>query len=162
MSKFCTWQLLQDHFLSRPHCVANCIKIKPYSNFLFKTIHFVYFPFKTITFSLFPAQWHQDLDENTNTCFHKIKSQLQKALLRPLRYYGRSKPVTLQCDASLKGLGGLHHPVMNSPLLLQASPSWTLSPIMPTSREKTWPSYIVSEKIPHIPVWKDIHHGDGP
>ena len=42
-------------------------------------------------------------DENTNTC-QKIKSQLQKAL-RPLRYYDWSKPVTLQCDASLKGLG---------------------------------------------------------
>ena len=44
-------------------------------------------------------------DENTNMCFQKIKSQLQKALLRPLRYYDWSKPVTLQCDASLKGLG---------------------------------------------------------
>ena len=44
-------------------------------------------------------------DENTNTCFQKIKSQLQKALLRPLRYYDQSKPVTLQCDASLKGIG---------------------------------------------------------
>ena len=44
-------------------------------------------------------------DENTNTCFQKIKSQLQKALLRPLRFYDQTKPVTLQCDASLKGLG---------------------------------------------------------
>ena len=44
-------------------------------------------------------------DENSNTCFHKIKTLLQKALLRPLRYYDQSKSVTLQCDASLKGLG---------------------------------------------------------
>ena len=44
-------------------------------------------------------------DENTNTCFQKIKSQLRKALLRPLRYYDWTKLVTLQCDASLKGLG---------------------------------------------------------
>ena len=44
-------------------------------------------------------------DENFNTCFQKIKTLLQKALLRPLRYYDWSKPVTLQCDASLKGLG---------------------------------------------------------
>ena len=43
-------------------------------------------------------------DKNTNTCFQKINSQLQKALLRPLRYYDWTKPVTLQCDASLKGL----------------------------------------------------------
>ena len=62
-------------------------------------------------------------DENTNMCFQKIKSQLQKTLLRPLRYYDQSKPVTLQCDAS-------HH--------------------------------IWLREIPHIPVRKDIHHGDGP
>ena len=44
-------------------------------------------------------------DENSNICFWKIKTLLQKALLRPLRYYDQSKLVTLQCDASLKGLG---------------------------------------------------------
>ena len=44
-------------------------------------------------------------DENSNTCFQKIKTLLQKAPLRPLRYYDWSKLVTLQCDASLKGLG---------------------------------------------------------
>ena len=43
-------------------------------------------------------------DENSNTSFQKIKSLLQKALLKPPRYYDRNKPVTLQCDASLKGL----------------------------------------------------------
>ena len=44
-------------------------------------------------------------DQNSNTSFQKIKSLLQKALLKPLRYYNRNKPVTLQCDASFKGLG---------------------------------------------------------
>ena len=44
-------------------------------------------------------------DENSNTSFQKIKSLLEKALLKPLRYYDRNKPITLQCDASLKGLG---------------------------------------------------------
>ena len=43
-------------------------------------------------------------DENSNTSFQKIKSLLEKALLKPLGYYDRNKPVTLQCDASLKGL----------------------------------------------------------
>ena len=43
-------------------------------------------------------------DENSNTIFQKIISLLQKALLKPLRYYNRNKPVTIQCDASLKGL----------------------------------------------------------
>ena len=44
-------------------------------------------------------------DENSKTCFQKIKTLLQKALLRSLRYHDQSKLVTLQCDASLKGLG---------------------------------------------------------
>ena len=44
-------------------------------------------------------------DENLNTSFQKTKSLLEKALLKPLRYYNRNKPITLQCDASLKGLG---------------------------------------------------------
>ena len=44
-------------------------------------------------------------DKNMNTCFQRIKSQLWKALLRPLRYYDWTKLVTLQCNASLKGLG---------------------------------------------------------
>ena len=43
-------------------------------------------------------------DENSNTSFQQIKSLLQKALLKPLKYNNRNKPVTLQCDASLKGL----------------------------------------------------------
>ena len=43
-------------------------------------------------------------DENSNTSFQKIKSLLEKALLKPLRYYNRNKPVTLQCDSSLEGL----------------------------------------------------------
>ena len=44
-------------------------------------------------------------EDNCNTCFQKIKTLLQKALLRLLRYYDQSKLVTIQCDASLKGLG---------------------------------------------------------
>ena len=88
-------------------------------------------------------------DENTNTCFQKIKSQLQKALLRPLRYYDQTKPVTLQCDASLKGLGKPASSRMDSPLLLQASPSWTLRPAMPTLRENSWPLYMVVKNSIH-------------
>ena len=52
-------------------------------------------------------------DENT-TCFQKIKSQLQKALLRPLRYYDQSKLVTLQCDASLKAIAFVSKSLMDT------------------------------------------------
>ena len=44
-------------------------------------------------------------DQNVNNSFQKIKGLLENSLLKPLRYYNRNKPVTLQCDASLKGLG---------------------------------------------------------
>ena len=62
-------------------------------------------------------------DENTNTCFQKIKSQLQRALLRPLRYYDWTKLVTLQCDASLKGLGACI--IQDGQLIVFASKSLT-------------------------------------
>ena len=44
-------------------------------------------------------------DQNANDSFQKIKGLLKNSLLKPLKYYDRNKLVTLQCDASLKGLG---------------------------------------------------------
>ena len=44
-------------------------------------------------------------DQNANDSFQRIKGLLEKSLLEPLWYYDRNKPVILQCDASLKGLG---------------------------------------------------------
>ena len=44
-------------------------------------------------------------DQNANDSFQRIKGLLENTLLKPLKYYNRNKPVTLQCDASLKGLG---------------------------------------------------------
>ena len=44
-------------------------------------------------------------DQNVNDSFQRIKGLLQNLLLKPLRYYDRNKPVIMQCDASLKGLG---------------------------------------------------------
>ena len=39
-----------------------------------------------------------------NDSFQKIKGLLENSLLKLLKYYDRNKPVTLQCDTSLKGL----------------------------------------------------------
>ena len=44
-------------------------------------------------------------DQNANDSFQRIKGLLENSLLKPLKYYDRNKPVILQCDASLKGLG---------------------------------------------------------
>ena len=40
-----------------------------------------------------------------NTSFQKIKDLIAKSATKPLRYYDRRKPVTVQADASERGLG---------------------------------------------------------
>ena len=44
-------------------------------------------------------------DEVANTSFQKIKDLIAKSATKPLRYYDRRKPVTVQADASQRGLG---------------------------------------------------------
>ena len=88
-------------------------------------------------------------DENTNTCFQKIKSQLQKALLRPLRYYDWTKLVTLPCDASLKGLGACIIQDGQPIAFCKQVPHGHLRPTMPTLRENSWPLYMVVKNSIH-------------
>ena len=40
-----------------------------------------------------------------NASFQKIKDLIAKSATKPLRYYDRRKPVTVQADASQRGLG---------------------------------------------------------
>ncbi|MCG8626417.1 MAG: RNA-directed DNA polymerase, partial [Proteobacteria bacterium] len=44
-------------------------------------------------------------DANSNTSFQKIKDLIAKTASQPLRYYDQTKPVTVQADASQRGLG---------------------------------------------------------
>ena len=44
-------------------------------------------------------------DEMANSSFQKIKDLIAKSTTKPLRYYDRRKPVTVQVDASQRGLG---------------------------------------------------------
>ena len=44
-------------------------------------------------------------DEMTNASFKKIEDLIAKSATKPLRYYDRRKPVTVQADASQRGLG---------------------------------------------------------
>ena len=44
-------------------------------------------------------------DEMANASFQKIKDLIAKSANKPLRYYDRRKPVTVQADASQRGLG---------------------------------------------------------
>ena len=99
-------------------------------------------------------------DKNMNTCFQKIKSQLQKALLRPLRYYDQTKPVTLQCDASLKGLGACI--IQDRQPIVFASKSLMDTETCYANIKRALSDCLWLWKIPHVPVWEDIHHGNRP
>ena len=44
-------------------------------------------------------------DEMANASFQKIKDLIAKTATQPLRYYDQTKPVTVQADASQRGLG---------------------------------------------------------
>ena len=44
-------------------------------------------------------------DEMANSSFQKIKDLIAKSAAQPLRYYDRTKPMTVQGDASQRGLG---------------------------------------------------------
>ena len=44
-------------------------------------------------------------DEMANSSFQKIKDLIAKSATKPLRYYDQRKPVTVQADASQRGLG---------------------------------------------------------
>ena len=44
-------------------------------------------------------------DEVANASFQKIKDFITKSATKPLRYYDQRKPVTVQVDASQRGLG---------------------------------------------------------
>ena len=44
-------------------------------------------------------------DEMAKSSFQKIQDLIAKSASKPLRYYDRTKPVTVQADASQRGLG---------------------------------------------------------
>ena len=48
-------------------------------------------------------------DDQQTRSFQQVKTLIAKANTTPLRYYDRNLPVTVQADASLRGLGSLPH-----------------------------------------------------
>ena len=68
-------------------------------------------------------------DEQQTRSFHQIKTLIAKANNTPLRYYDRNLPVTVQADASLRGLGARRFSntkerINRSPLPARASRMW--------------------------------------
>ena len=83
-----------------------------------------------------------------HTSFQKIKSLLEKALLKPLRYYNRNKPVTLQCDASLKGLGACI--IQEGQPIAFASKSLTDTETYYANIERELLAIVFGCEVPHI------------
>ena len=93
-------------------------------------------------------------DKNLNTSFQKIKSLLEKALLKPLRYYNRNKPVTLQCKTSLKGLEACI--IQEGQPIAFASKSHRYRNSLCKHWERNPSHHIWLWEVPHLLVWKDI------
>ena len=93
--------------------------------------------------------------------FQKIKSLLQKSLLKPLRYYNTNRPVTLQCDASLKGFKAciIHegHPIAFVSKSLTDTETWYAN-----TGKKPPCHHIRLWEVPHLPVWKNIYGWNRP
>ena len=91
--------------------------------------------------------------------FQKIKSLLQNALLKPLKY-DRNKPVTLQCDASLKGLGTCI--IQDGHPIAFASKSFTDTETWYANIKRELLAIIYGCEVPHLPVWKNIYGWNRP
>ena len=86
-----------------------------------------------------------------NTSFQKIKSLLQKALLKPLKYYNRNKPVTLQCDSFTQGTRSLHHTGWPSHSFCEQVSHWYRDMIC-KHQEGTPSHHVQLWEVPHLPV----------
>ena len=90
-------------------------------------------------------------DENSNASCQKIKSLLQKALLKPLKYYNRNKSVTLQCDASLERLRAC---IIQDghPIAFASKSHWYRDSIC-KHQEGTPSHHVWLWEVPDLPVW---------
>ena len=76
-------------------------------------------------------------EEKQTRSFQQVKTLIAKANTTPLRYYDRNLPVTVQANASLRGLGACliqKHKGEDQPLPLPARASQTWRPGTPTWR----------------------------
>ena len=81
-------------------------------------------------------------DENTNTCFQKITSHPSVWCLT-------------------QGARSLHHPGWTAHCFFKQVPHGHWDPLC-QHWERTLGHHIWLWKIPHVPVWKDLHHRDRP
>ena len=70
--------------------------------------------------------------------FQQVKTLIAKANTTPLRYYDRNLPVTVQADASLRGLGAC---------------------LIQKHEGKDQPIAFASK---HVSAWKELHSGERP
>ena len=100
-------------------------------------------------------------DVNSNVSFQKIKSLLQKALLKPLKYYDWNKPVTLQYDALTQGTRRVHHTGWTAHSVCKQIPHWD-GDLVHEHWERTPSHHVWLWEVPHICIWQNIHHWNRP
>ena len=98
-------------------------------------------------------------DEVKTRSFQQIKSLILKANETPLRYYDRTQPVTVQADASLRGLGACL--IQDNKPIAFASKSLTGAeePIC-QHRERVTGHCVCLPKVQHVSLRKELRGRD--
>ena len=92
-----------------------------------------------------------------NASFQKIKDLIAKSATKPLRYYDRRKPVTVQADASQRGLGACL--LQDGQPIAYASKSLTDTETRYTNRKRAPCHCIRLSTVQHLCTGKAIYSG---
>ena len=117
------------------------------------------YPISVTTQSHYELSWKKDTAllgvKNSNTSFQKIKSLLEKALLKPLRYYDRNKPVTPSVRHISQRTGAC---IMQEgqPIAFHEQITHRYRDSLCKHWERTPSHHIWLWEVPHILVRKDI------
>ena len=97
--------------------------------------------------------------------FSKSKTLIAKANTTPLKYYDRNLPVTVQADASLRGLGACliqQHKGKDQPIAFASKRSHGCGDKVRKHREGTSSHHLCLPTVQHVSVWKELHSRERP
>ena len=103
-------------------------------------------------------------EEQQTQSFQQIKSLIAKANDTPLRYYDRNLPVTVQVDASLRGLGACliqKHNREDQPIAF-ASKSLMDVETRYANIERELSHHLCLPVFQHLSAWKELHSRERP
>ena len=102
-------------------------------------------------------------EEQQTRSFHQVKTLIAKANTTPLRYYDRNLPVTVQADASLRGLGAHTEAQWRGPTncLCQQEPHGSGDQVC-QHREGTSSHHLCLPMFQHLSTGKELHSRERP